>query len=283
MFRNLKSILRQALCDKFTNLQHHPRRGYEIAFETLRYRMASVGIPITKNEQKLCHYRDLHLGQRAFIIGNGPSLKNTDLSLLKNEITFGVNSIFLNIQQFLPTYYVLEDYLVAEDRSKEIASMKGPIKFWGNYLKYCMPDNSDVVWCNVRVLYDNYPGFPNFSTNAIRELWTGGTVSYLCMQLAYFMGVSTVYLIGFDHSYTIPKDVIVIDGDIISNSEDPNHFSADYFGKGYRWHDPQVDRMETAYCKAKLYFEKSGRKIYNATTGGKLEVFERVDYYSLFV
>ncbi len=282
MVKTLKFVLRELLCDKFTDLPHCRRNGYQVAIETFRYRMASIGIPLTRNERRLLRYRDLHLGQRAFIIGNGPSLKNTDLSLLRKDVTSGVKSIFLNDQHFLPTYYVLEDYLVAEDRAKQIQAIKGPVKFWGNYLKYCMDNAEDVIWCNVRVRYDDYPDFPRFSTDAVRELWVGGTVSYLCMQLAYFMGISTVYLIGFDHSYVIPKDVSVIDGNIISNSSDPNHFSGDYFGKGYRWHDPQVDRMEVAYRKAKLYFEHDGRRIYNATVGGKLELFERVDYRSLF-
>ena len=37
-----------------------------------------------------------------------------------------------------------------------------------------------------------------------------------------------------------------------------------------------------AYQKAKQYAETHGIKIYNATRGGKLEVFERVDFDSLF-
>ena len=33
--------------------------------------------------------RDIHQGQRCFIIGNGPSLRNMDLSPLAKEHTFG--------------------------------------------------------------------------------------------------------------------------------------------------------------------------------------------------
>src|SRR6185295_12690269 len=32
-------------------------------------------------------FRDRHKGKRCFVIGNGPSLKNQDLSLLADEIT----------------------------------------------------------------------------------------------------------------------------------------------------------------------------------------------------
>ena len=65
-------------------------------------------------------------------------------------------------------------------------------------------------------------------------------------------------------------------------SDDPNHFNKEYFGKGKRWHDPMLDRMELAYNKAKTSFEDDGRSIINATVGGKLEIFDRVKYESLF-
>ena len=113
-------------------------------------------------------------------------------------------------------------------------------------------------------------------------LWVGGTVSYLSMQLAYYMGFNEVYLIGFDHSYDIPENAEVNQSEIMSNSDDPNHFDPKYIGKGYRWHDPQVDRMEKSYERAKLVFEKNNRNITNATVGGHLEVFPRVDYFTLF-
>ena len=44
---------------------------------------------------RLAELKDKYQGQRAFIIGNGPSLKITDLSKLKEEFTFGLNRIYL--------------------------------------------------------------------------------------------------------------------------------------------------------------------------------------------
>lgn len=253
-------------------------------WQKIRYKLADIGVPITKNERRLLEYRDRHKGKRAFIIGNGPSLNKCDLKLLKKEATFGVNSIFLNYENmgFHPTYYVVEDFFVAEDRARQINAYQGPVKFFGNYLRYSLEDADDTIWVNVRVRYANYPGFPYFSRNATRIVWVGGTVTYICLQLAYYMGFSKVYLVGFDHSYQIPRDAEVNKNDILSKSEDPNHFHPNYFGKGYRWHDPKVGRMEKAYIRAKEFFESDGRTIYNATVGGNLEVFERVDYASLF-
>jgi len=284
-FEVLINSLLDLLRDSHTIAQHgNCPTLTELILRTTRYRLASLGIPLTKNESKLIGYHNLHKGERAFIIGNGPSLNLCDLKPLKNEITFGVNSIFLNFNNmdFNPTYYVVEDILVAEDRAEEIKNYRGPIKFFGNYLDYCIEDSDDIIWLNIRPRYDNYPGFPHFSRNASRMIWSGGTVTYICMQIAYYMGFSEVFLIGFDHSYTIPQDAEINDNKIKSNSNDPNHFSPNYFGKGYRWHDPEVLRMEKAYRKAKQCFESDNKIIYNATIGGKLEVFQRVDYSDLF-
>jgi radical SAM protein with 4Fe4S-binding SPASM domain len=255
-----------------------------MAWRALRYVAATAGVYLTADQMKLARLRNRHRGQRAFILGNGPSLTRCDLSLLKDEVTFGVNSIFYLFPQldWRPTYYVVEDKLVAEDRAEEIKRLSGMTKVFGTELKYCLGECRDAIWANVIYDYRRYPGFPHFSCDASRCLWVGGTVSYLCMQLAYHMGFGEVYLIGFDHNYEIPADAAVEGTVITSASNDPNHFHPDYFGKGYRWHDPMLERMERGYAAARHAFESDGRKICNATVGGRLETFPRVDYADLF-
>lgn len=249
----------------------------------LRYKSASLGLPLTPNEARIRSWRNRYAGKRAFLIGNGPSLNKLDLSPLANEITFGVNAIYLNkdTMGFLPTHYIVEDVFVAEDRAQEIIELQGPTKWFGNYLDYCL-GNADANWLNVLVDYRNYPGFPHFGEDASRLVWVGGTVSYIGMQLAYFMGVQNLYLLGFDHSYEIPESTVVEGNEILSTESDPNHFHDDYFGKGFRWHKPQVERMELSYERAKAYYNHAGREIINATAGGKLEVFPREGFDKLF-
>jgi hypothetical protein len=247
---------------------------------TVRYRAAARGKALNRNEARLLELRGAHQKERCFVIGNGPSLNKLDLTLLAAEVTFGVNAIYTNFDRmgFYPTYYVVEDVFVAEDRAEEINRYRGSTKFFGNYLRYCLAHDERTLWINVITRYDEYRGFPHFSTNAARRVWVGGTVSYLCLQLAFYMGFQEVYLIGFDHSYSIPKDAIVQGSALTSVSGDPNHFREDYFGKGKRWHDPMVDRMAKAYQRAKVSYEEAGRRIMNATAGGKLEVFDRIPY-----
>ncbi len=226
-------------------------------------------------------------GKRCVIMGGGPSLKSIDPELLRDEVTFGVNGIFLvrDWLGFLPTYYVVEDALVVEDRAKEIAALEGPTKIYGSVYRNKIRRHGDVIQANVLYDYAAYPGFPYFSQDAARCLWVGGTVSYLCLQLAYYMEFDPVVLVGFDHNYSVPDDVAKSaskPNEWMSRSDDPNHFHPDYFGKGKRWHAPRTDRMQLGYERAELEFRKAGRRIINATEGGKLEVFERVPFDMIF-
>jgi len=67
---------------------------------------------------------------------------------------------------------------------------------------------------------------------------------------------------------------------ILSQGDDPNHFHPDYFGMGKVWKDPKLERVLANYQLAKLMYEADGRRILNATPGGRLELFDRVDYDS---
>lgn len=266
-----------------------PLKQYQPALLTkamwkLRYASAARGVPLTTNERRIALHKDIYRGRRAFLIGNGPSLNQLDLTLLKNEITFGVNGIYLARDKmgYLPTHYIVEDYFVAEDRANEINKLEGTTKWFGNYLRYCLHDGPTTNWLNILVDYRNFADFPHFSEDIQRRVWVGGTVSFIGMQLAFYMGVSELVLIGFDHSYSIPDHVEKTRNDLMSHGDDPNHFHPDYFGKGYRWHDPMIGRMEQAYRKAARHYHQHDRRILNATSGGHLEVFPRVDYASLF-
>ena len=237
---------------------------------------------------KLRELRDKYKGvDRAFIIGNGPSLNETDLSQLRDEVTFCVNGFFLKLPEldWTPTFYVVEDHLVAEDRSEPINALKGPTKLFPAYLGYCLDRADDTIFYNHRPR-KSYPDGFDFSTEADKITYTGCTVTMSCMQLAHYMGFRELYLIGVDASYEIPEDVETSEdystGVIDMQSDDTNHFHPDYFGKGFRWHDPQVNMMVSAYEEAERVTKRLGRPIYNATIGGMLEVFERRNFDEIF-
>lgn len=232
--------------------------------------------------------KDKFKGKRAFIVGNGPSLNKHDLSLLKNEFCFAVNGIFYKTESdgFRPTFYVVEDRHVMADNLEKINNYEAQYKFFPvDYRKKIKNKRNCWFFKMDKGYYNNtspYFAIPRFSADMNDKLFCGQSVTMINIQIAYYLGFSEVYLIGMDHSYQIPSDASVAGEEITSNSDDPNHFHPDYFGKGKKWHDPHLDRVERTYSYFKLVYESQGRKLYNATQGGNLEVFERVDYYNLF-
>ena len=227
--------------------------------------------------QGLAALRNRYAGRRCWVFGSGPSLLKTDPRRLRDEVTIGSNALFLVFPQmgYSPTFLTVEDRLVAEDRAPELNALRGTTKVFPRDLAYVLEEDGDTLYCN---FVRNYRGFPTFSSKFEDVVYWGGTVSFLNLQLAYHLGCDPIYLIGFDHSYRVPAQM---DGAVItSQGDDVNHVHPDYFGKGYRWHDPKVERMELAYGEARRFLDQRGVRVFNATAGGHLEVFERASYES---
>jgi hypothetical protein len=226
-----------------------------------------------QSRERLRALRDKHLGERCFIIGNGPSLKRTNLPLLKNEHTFGLNRIYLLFDElgFATTYHVTVNKLVIEQFGDEIAEL---------------PSTKFVAW-HARHMIDFTPSMmflmsrdgPRFHTALTHGIWEGATVTYVAMQIAYYLGFHHVILVGVDHSFMTEGEPHLT---VMSEGDDRNHFSPDYFGRGFRWQLPDLVTCELAYRLAKEQFERTGRQIVDATVGGRLTVFPKVPLESCF-
>lgn len=226
------------------------------------------------SRKKMKAYQNKHKGERCFILGNGPSLRDTDLSKLQGEYTIGLNRIYLMFPElgFKTSYYLSVNDLVIEQCASDIQALEMPRFVSWRSRKWLHPEK-DLFF-----LYTTYTG-PGFKMNAAGRLWEGATVTYVALQLAFFLGFSEVILIGVDHNFTTkgnPNTTVVSDGD------DPNHFSPAYFGKGFRWQLPDLETSEVAYQMARQAYKKHNRVVLDATIGGKLTVFDKVDYPSLF-
>jgi len=224
--------------------------------------------------RKLQSLKDSHLGERCFIIGNGPSLKQTDLSKLKNEYTIGMNRIYMLYPEmgFETSYYLSVNDLVIEQCALDIQSLDIPVFLSWRSRQLVKP------FSNLHYLYTTYTS-PTFSQDASKRLWEGATVTYVAMQLAFHLGFKTVILIGVDHHFTTqgaPNTTIESSGD------DPNHFDPRYFGKGFRWQLPDLETSEISYKMAREVYRQNDRELIDATIGGKLQVFPKVEYESLF-
>ena len=233
-------------------------------------------------------FKDKYKGKRCFIVGNGPSLNKCDLSLLKDEYTFAVNGIFYKTEEmgFKPTFYMVEDGHVVDDNLDKINAFDPEYKFFPSLYKQKIrkTDNTYFFSADLGFYRGNHYSFeiPRFSRDFAQIAFCGQSVTYLNMQLAFYMGFTEVYLIGMDFSYDVRETDEKRGATLITHDDDINHFHPDYFGKGKKWHDPKVYNVAKNYEFAKIIFDDNGRKIYNATVGGKLEIFERKDYAALF-
>lgn len=239
----------------------------------------------TSYGKQLAAYKDRYVGRRCFIVANGPSLRAEDLDLLhrRGEITFGMNRIYklFDRTEWQPTYYVCEDELICQSQQAEINAVEAKEKFIPIELKW-WHDISIENACYFHLNYKEQERYPfGFSADIAHQIDCRGTVTCSCMQIAAYMGFSEIYLLGVDHNYRVTID---INGNTIT---DPN--AKDYFCEGYDAdikdivvHD--MGNNTRAYMDAKAYCDATDGKttIYNATRGGKLEVFPRVEFDSLF-
>ncbi len=230
--------------------------------------------------RRLAALKDTHKGQRAFIIGNGPSLKQTDLAKLKNEFTFGMNRIYLMFPElgFTTSCLVSINDLVIEQCAAEMAALDLP-KFlaWRSHRHFTQLPITNYQSLPT-FLYTSYTG-ARFSRDVRGRVWEGATVTNVALQLAFHMGFEKVILIGVDHNFTSKGDA---NKTVVSDGDDPNHFSPAYFGKGFRWQLPDLDTSEIGYRFARQAYKSAGREVLDATVGGKLTIFPKVDYNSFF-
>ena len=236
--------------------------------------------------QKIKQYKNKYKGERCFIVANGPSLSIEDLNILHNydEITFAMNRIYKLFGRTLwrPTFYVCEDELIIRDHQNEINNIEAKTKFIPIELKWWHDINIKNA-CYFHLNYDEKERYPySFSTDCSHQIDCRGTVTFTCMQLAAYMGFSEIYLLGVDHNYRVTID---IDGNIVTDLGQKDYFVDDYDKdiKNQVVHD--MGNNTRAYLDALAYtnYTKGLFKIINATRGGKLEVFPRINFDSLFL
>jgi hypothetical protein len=229
----------------------------------------------SESARRLKQMENTHAGKRCFIIGNGPSLRQTDMSLLRNEFTFGLNRIYLLFPElgFSTSCLVAVNDMVIEQCADEIRTLSIPRYLTWRARYWFRPDP------NITYLDTDFTGEEDFSSSVNGRIFEGFTVTNVALQLAYHMGFSEVILVGVDHNYVTQGSA---NQAVVSQGDDPNHFASNYFGKGFKWQLPDLAGSERGYTRAHEAYAQAGRRILDATVGGKLAIFPKVSYLSLF-
>jgi len=216
---------------------------------------------------------------RAFIVGNGPSLNRTNLELLKGEISFGVNGIakIYDRTTWRPSYYVRAEEATTGSNPKsyqrdiEIHRDLG-CEMWTN--EFFVGQTDDVRksgrWRQIRAcshynLHFDNPDSPH--VYHLPRLCTFGSSVNVAIQIA--LGI-----LNFDKMYLVGCDMGYKDGEV-------NHFSEDYTKDVGEMRSARLNELDI--MAAHMVCARSfPNRIFNATIGGSLEVYERVNYERLF-
>lgn len=231
--------------------------------------------------EKIRKLKNIHAGRRCFILGNGPSLTIEDVETLKGEITIASNRIYelFDKTEWRPTYYMAEDVdgiaeMIPHINNTGVGSCILPVAakkyvsdFENTYFGY---------WTSGGFVVNRYnDNTSHISEDVSKYFSVGYTVTFSAIQFAIYAGIKEIYLIGIDFNYSVVADehgkMKRLDGvTTYFDGKERTGSYLNYYSTLY------------AYQHAKDYCDTHGIKIFNATRGGKLEVFNRVDFDSLW-
>ena len=214
--------------------------------------------------------RDFHNkyeGKPLFIVGNGKSLQVTPLE--KMEYTMAMNNIALiyDEREWRPTFYWnstknIEGLWWYEQACKTINL--GIPSFVRQHSS--LPRLTNVIRFDYIYAFDD--GIPHalWARDAAKCMFHYRMSVYGATQMACYMGFNPIYLVGCDLNF--------------SKDPDECHFDNRYEGE-FEWTDEKVDWenywQEVAHKRIKGFTDQMGFEVYNATVGGNLEVYPRVN------
>lgn len=249
---------------------------------------------------KLSDFKDKYKGERCFFIGNGPSINETPLEKLIGEYAFGCNKVadLFGITPWRPTHYVgvtrllgaLPDWQASMVKAIDTGIpcfLAGWLWLYGRqamgYHEHIdsikpewkhPPERSNVIQFNGLKLSSSTKGqSTGFSGDAENVIIVHRSVSLVWIQLATWMGFGPLYLLGCDGGYKPFK----------RGEPDVNHWNPNYddFERTEAHCEHENTGMAQAHKEMKVICDKLGVEVYNATVGGELEAYPRVDIHEL--
>ena len=234
-------------------------------------------------------YKDIHKGKRVFLVANGPSLADTNLDLLKDEITIGMNRVSLiydNNPEWKPTYYLFSSTNVRHpvwgeawtNSVRRAISEETTTSFIARIFKDTIDPKDKYPQVNWFISMSEQKPYPDgtiskncFSTNVIERIDKSGTTMNLALQLSYHMGFSEIVFVGADLGWSGDR----------GSKNDPNHFDKSYRAdiapeKVYKINHQMRNVHSLAY---KNFIEKDkNTKFYNASLKTVLDIYPIIEY-----
>jgi hypothetical protein len=230
----------------------------------------------------------IYAGRRAFIIGNGPSLKDQRIDVLRDEITFAVSAFWKHPDAAIvkPKYYAFADPLFFdgepatevffENLRRTIASSTYfvPIKGRSTVEKMHLLPEAETFYIamgrEMKTLRITGPDPTKTMPHVI-------TVVHLAILLAMYMGIKEIYLLGLDHDWLAHREE---DRHFYEGQTLPGHTAVVSALSAWPYKRLMEDQLKlwNDYEIIKETAEKMGCKIWNSTRGGFLDIFDRIPY-----
>ena len=249
------------------NTSHHLNPygyAYHMVKDRLKWELSGYAFD---SKRKLKALKNKYKGEKAVIMCNGPSLNKVDFKLLGNVFTFGLNKINLlfDRSEFRPSAIVAVNSYVIEQNKDFYNYTDIPV--------FLDSKGHQIIKKRNKVTFLHSTPVKTFVRDCSISISQGGTVTFVAMELAFHMGFTEVALVGCDHYFNSKGPLNTL---VKSGKEDSDHFDSRYFAGGQLWQLPDLPQSEYSYYLADNAFKTHGRKIYNATDGGHLEIFERI-------
>jgi len=246
---------------------------------------------------KNSYLKNIHAGKRCFIVGNGPSLKHQDISVLRDELSIVVTSFFRHSDAKIvkPRYWIIADpqfwenpdeffapvYRCAFDSAVPTALFvpTGGFSFFSNFklgplidIHFYHYDFQKKDDDSVNTVIDFTKGIPPYGHNVVM----------IGIMLAFYMGCNPIYLIGCDHDFMNIAETEYHNSTVEHFYSEAKPLSPERFLAWDQW-KASMARVCFEYAQLQTYANRWGFHVMNATKGGCLETFSRVAYEDLFI
>lgn len=247
------------------------------------FNIASQVLFKLRGEHKLVQtnhvFEDKHKGERCFILGTGPSLRDVDISLLDDEVVFGLNYLYKGdiINRVNIKYYCLYDenfHGKNIDDTKEIFNTLPETTFFLRTKAFDNIKNSGLLSDNVFFQACNlFQHGELIRVDMTKNMTAPYNVVLGCIQTAIYMGFKEIYLLGCDfNSFATLKVEHFYDNE---KSESPSrHMSLGYEMKFY-------SLVAYHHYALEKHAKKNGVKIYNITQNSLLDAYERKNHHDV--
>ena len=256
--------------------------GYDWLISDLQMTCVEAAFP--GNREKLLALKDTHVGESCFVIGNGPSLKAEDLDKLKenNIFCFASKGIYYIFDQteWRPDVWGASDLDYIRQSKNEIGQLTGFPKLIcaPSYIKDGVKIENAIYYPFIQM--ERRP--PWFNLDVTRGVHFWGTITCKLINFAAYMGFKKIYLLGVDNTYGVVKDK---NGRYMYDVNAHNHFTDKYLSAEVKKNLEKdinnmieaIEYVNLSYQSIKWHCEQIGVEIYNATRGGELETYPRVE------